>query len=332
MHRLHEIGVSSARVVNPGGMFQKPTIPMQTAEIHGHTLAYREAGEGDTLLLIHGMAGSSRTWRKIMPTLAERFHVIAPDMPGHGNSSADFDDYSPGGMASAIRDLLIMKGIERATVIGQSLGGGVAMQLIYQYPSMAERLVLIGSGGLGRDVAWTLRLLSLPGSEFVTPVIAPPFVMGLGNRVRGWLGGKGVRADAFDEMWSAYETLSRPEFRRTFLKTLRSVVDGGGQAMSAKNRLYLCSQMPVLIIWGDKDPVIPVSHAYDTHAMIPTSRLHIVEGVGHFVHVEAPEATMDLLHEFIGSTEPGNVDVAFEGLLLDPHAGQITSGRGDDDE
>lgn len=285
---------------------------MESITIHGRRIAYREAGAEDgreIILLVHGMAGSSTTWRKLMPKLATRYHVLAPDLPGHGRSSLDFDDYSLGSMASALRDLLIAKGVTRCTVIGQSLGGGVAMQFIYQYPEYCERICLIGSGGLGKDVNWTLRLLSMPGSEFLIAAIAPPFAKDLGNKLRGFLGSRGIRADSMDESWLAYETLSDPAYRRAFLKTLRAVVDGKGQAVSAHNRLHMCSQIPVQLIWGDRDHIIPSAHAQLTHEALPGSRLAVLAGARHYPHVEVPDAVEKVLVEFMTETEPGTIDL-----------------------
>ena len=286
---------------------------MESITIHGRRIAYREAGAGDgreIILLVHGMAGSSTTWRKLMPKLATRYHVLAPDLPGHGRSSLDFDDYSLGSMASALRDLLIAKGVTRCTVIGQSLGGGVAMQFIYQYPEYCERICLIGSGGLGKDVNWTLRLLSMPGSEFLIAAIAPPFAKDIGNKLRAFLGSRGIRADSMDESWLAYETLSDPAYRRAFLKTLRAVVDGKGQAVSAHNRLHMCSQIPVQLIWGDRDHIIPSAHAQLTHEALPGSRLAVLPGARHYPHVEVPDAVEKVLVEFMTETEPGVIDLA----------------------
>ena len=122
----------------------------RTVEIHGHRIAYHAGGDGPVLVLIHGMAGSSATWDAVLPSLAERFAVVAPDLPGHGDSDKPSTaDYSLGSYASTVRDLLVALGYERATLVGQSLGGGIAMQYIYQYPEHCERLVLVGSGGLG---------------------------------------------------------------------------------------------------------------------------------------------------------------------------------------
>lgn len=205
---------------------------MDRVIIHGHHVSYREAGAGDgkpTILLVHGMAGSSKTWREIIPRLEANYHVLAPDMPGHGESSLNFDDYSLGAMASTLRDLLVAKGVKRCTVIGQSLGGGVAMQFIYQYPEYCERIALIGSGGLGKEVNWVLRMLAVPGAELLlTGAAAPPFVRA-GSSARRFFQEKGIHSSSLSEPWAAYESLGRPGHRRAFFKTLRAVVDGRGQ-------------------------------------------------------------------------------------------------------
>lgn len=288
---------------------------MRRVFTHGHHLAYREAGAGEgrqTILLIHGMAGSSTTWREMIPPLEPRYHVIAPDLPGHGESSLNFDDYSLGAMASALRDLLVAKDVRRCTVVGQSLGGGVAMQFVYQYPEYCERIALIGSGGLGREVNWVLRMLAVPGSELVLAGAAAPVFVNAGDAMRRFFQSKGIRADAMAESWAAYESLGRPGHRRTFFKTLRAVVDGRGQAVSAHNRLHLAGQLPFQMIWGDKDPIIPVAHAYETHEALPGSRLAIVEGTGHYPHVEKPAEVERILVEFMETTEPGTIEPAVE--------------------
>lgn len=162
--------------------------------INGEPAAYRDVGRGEVILLIHGMAGSSATWRDVIPELARHHRVLAPDLPGHGASGKPRGDYSLGSFAAWLRDLLDELGIESATVVGQSLGGGVAMQFSYQHPEYCHRLALISSGGLGPDVSWTLRLLAAPGAELLMPVIAAPPVITAGNKVASWLGERGLRA------------------------------------------------------------------------------------------------------------------------------------------
>ena len=185
-------------------------------ELHGDRVAYRDAGHGEVLLLIHGMAGSSATWRAVLPQLATKYRVVAPDLLGHGESAKPRGDYSLGAFAVWLRDFLDELGITRATVVGHSLGGGVAMQFVYQHPDYCQRLVLISSGGLGPDVGVILRLLSAPGAEFVLPVIAPKPVLRVGDKVKSWLTRAGVQSPRGAELWSAYSSLSDRLTRQSF--------------------------------------------------------------------------------------------------------------------
>ncbi len=278
--------------------------------IHGHEVGYRMEGAGQVLLLIHGIAGSSRAWREVMPALADRYTVIAPDLIGHGHSAKPLGDYSLGAYASGMRDLLGALGVERASIVGQSFGGGVALQLAYQHPECCERIVLVDSGGLGREVSWMLRLMTLPGSEYVMPVLFPSVVREKGNGISRMLHQRGVRMGRIAEMWSANASLTESANRRAFVRTIRAVIDPGGQAVSAMDRLYLAAQMPTLIVWGDQDAIIPVGHAYAAHEAIPGSRLEIIEGAGHFPHVETPEKFLDVLIDFLETTEPAHFGAA----------------------
>jgi pimeloyl-ACP methyl ester carboxylesterase len=280
---------------------------IQHVSIHGHDMAYRMEGSGPALLLLHGIAGSSRTWRDVIPRLTDRFTVIAPDLMGHGLSEKPVGDYSLGAFASGIRDLLEVLDIDHASVVGQSFGGGVAMQLAYQYPELCDRLVLVDSGGLGREVNWMLRFMTLPGSEYLMPVIFPRFVRDWGDSLFRSINDRGIRLSRITEMWSAYASLAESENRQAFARTIRAVIDPGGQSVSAMDRLYLASPMPTLIIWGDRDDIIPVSHAHAAHQAIPGSRLVVIEGAGHFPQIEAPEQFVNALVDFISSTEPARL-------------------------
>jgi pimeloyl-ACP methyl ester carboxylesterase len=271
-------------------------------DIHGERLADYDEGHGETLLLIHGMAGSSQTWREILPRLAKRYRVIAPDLLGHGESAKPRTDYSLGAFAVGLRDLLDELGVSSATVVGHSLGGGIAMQFIYQHPDYCRRLILISSGGLGQAVGMILRLLSAPGAELVMPVIAPGFVVQAGDSVKSWLSSMGLRSPRGAEIWNAYSSFSDAGTRQSFLRTLRSVVDYRGQSVSALNRLQLRADLPTLAIWGEDDTIIPVEHAYAALKARPDCRLEVLPNVGHFAHVEAPTAVIDLIDDFIASS------------------------------
>ena len=280
---------------------------LRQVSIHGHDMAYRMEGSGPVLLLLHGIAGSSRTWRDVIPRLTDRFTVLAPDLAGHGESGKPVGDYSLGAFASGLRDLLELLGVDRATVVGQSFGGGVAMQLVYQYPELCERLVLVDSGGLGREVNWMLRIMTLPGSEYVMPGIFPGLVRDWGDSLFRTINDRGIRLGPITEMWSAYASLAESDNRRAFARTVKSVIDPGGQTVSAMDRLYLASALPTLIIWGERDDIIPVSHAHAAHRAIPGSRLVVIDGVGHFPQIEEPEQFVEALVGFIDTTEPAHL-------------------------
>jgi pimeloyl-ACP methyl ester carboxylesterase len=279
------------------------TFDLQHVALHGHDVSYRRAGTGPVIVLIHGIAGSSRTWTDVMPLLATRYTVIAPDLLGHGESAKPIGDYSLGAYASGIRDFLTVLDIPSATIVGQSFGGGVAMQLAYQHPEFCERIVLVGSGGLGRDVSWMLRWLTFPGTEYLMPALFPSFMRDRGDGVERVLRRVGVRSVRVSEMIRSYTSLADTPNRAAFVRTLRAVIDPGGQTVSALDRLYLAASVPTLIVWGDKDDIIPVSHAYAAHEAIAGSHLAIMEGATHFPHAEQPERFAEILLEFMESTE-----------------------------
>jgi pimeloyl-ACP methyl ester carboxylesterase len=281
---------------------------VQVVQVHGHEVAYRSAGGGPVVVLVHGIAGSSATWESVIPLLADRFTVIAPDLLGHGESAKPRGDYSLGAYASGIRDLLAVLDHERATFVGHSLGGGIAMQLAYQFPQMCERLVLIASGGLGKDVSPLLRVFSAPGSEYVLPLVLTARLHSVAASVGRVLGKVGLRGDPLlGEIWASYTRLTDAEAQRAFVHTIRAVIDVHGQRVSASDRLYLAEEVPTMIVWGDRDGVIPVEHAYAAHELMPGSRLEIVEGVGHFLPVEQPQTLERLLRDFLTTTAPASV-------------------------
>jgi len=281
---------------------------LKSTTLHGHRIAYYEAGSGPTLVLVHGIGGSGRTWKRVIPALAEHYHVVAPDLMGHGASERLRGDYSLGAHASTVRDLMVKLGVERGTIVGHSLGGGIAMVFAYQFPERCERLVLVSSGGLGAEVSILLRLLSLPGSEWVVPLGTASWLTGAVSRAGGVLGSLGLRlSPVADEIWQAYSSLGSTSARLAFLATVREVIDFQGQRVSANDRLYLASQVPILIVWGSRDNIIPVAHAHAAHAAIPGSRLEVFDGVGHFAHSEEPARFTELLRDFMKKSRPSHV-------------------------
>ena len=280
-------------------------------EIHGQRVCFHTGGEGSALVLIHGITATSRTWREVLPRLAEHHTVLAPDLLGHGESAKPRGDYSLGAYASGVRDLMIALGIDKATVIGHSLGGGVAMQLAYQFPDRLERLVLVSSGGLGREVHLMLRLAALPGAEFVLPLIVAQPLRDAGEFVAGALGKLGLRAGPdLEEIALGFASLGDTEARQAFVHTARSIIDIGGQRVSASDRLYLAEEVPSLLVWGERDRIIPVEHGREAHELMPGSRLEVFPGTGHFPHRGDPQRFVELITDFVAETEPATVDMA----------------------
>src|SRR5256714_4582811 len=287
----------------------KTQIREEALELHGHCVSYRIAGEGPPILLIHGVAGSSLQWEPVMRLLASEYTVLAPDLLGHGRSAKPRGDYSLGAYASGLRDLTVALGIDDAAVVGHSLGGGIALQFAYQFPERTNRLVLVSSGGLGREVHFLLRAATLPGSELVLPLISNNRVRDAGTAVSGFLGRLGLRAGPdIAEFARGYGTLADGDSRRAFLHTLRAVIDPGGQRVNATDRLYLAEDMPTLIVWGRRDPIIPVRHAGTAHRGMPGSRLEVFDDSGHFPQLDDPVRFARTLSDFIDSTEPADVD------------------------
>ena len=285
--------------------------------LHGHTVTYQRAGWGPLVVLIHGITSSSETWQDVIEPLSERYTVVAPDLLGHGGSAKPRGDYSLGAYASGLRDLLSALGHERGTIVGHSLGGGVAMQMAYQYPERCERMVLVSSGGLGREVHPLLRAATLPGSEFVLPLLAADRVVNVGNAVGGFLGRFGLRAGPdLDEMWRGFSSLGDVGARGAFIHTLRGLIEPGGQRVDATDRLYLAERMPTMLMWGERDPIIPVSHGRAASEMIPGSRFEVFPEAGHFPHRDEPRRFVKTLTDFIETSEPADVtDADFRDLL-----------------
>jgi pimeloyl-ACP methyl ester carboxylesterase len=272
----------------------------QKVRLHGHELSYVDSGTGDVVLFVHGILGSQQQWAHLVDAMDDAHRVVAPDLFGHGESAKPMGDYSLSSHAATIRDLLDHLGIERVTLVGHSLGGGISMQFYYLFPERVDRLVLVASGGLGREVNLALRSATLPGAEQVVGVIASAPVLSrveaLGRRARriGWRPGSDLTA-----VWHGFTSLSDRESRKAFLATTRAVIDIGGQSISAHDHLGSMSPPATLIVWGSKDRMIPAWHAIKAQQAVPDCRLELFEGAGHFPHLDDPERFARLLREFI---------------------------------
>ena len=278
-----------------------PHVRRVRVHLHGHDLHARIGGtHGPVLVLVHGLLGSGASFEPALAQLARTHRVVAPDLVGHGESEKPPGDYSLGAFATQARDLLTVLGVEAATVVGHSLGGGVALQFAHQFPGLVERLVLVDSGGLGRDVTPALRAVTLPGAEYVLPAVFNRWTRAAGRQVLRPL--QRWTPPGTSQVVSGLDTLADADSRAAFVHTARAVLDAGGQRVSAADRVYLAEALPLLLVWGGADTVIPVSHAHELHALLPGSRLEVFAGAGHFPQVDDPARFAAVVAEFVAAT------------------------------
>ena len=282
---------------------------LEYVEIHGHRRAFVRAGSGPALLLLHGLGCDHTTWSPVIESLAKRYTVIAPDLLGHGASDKPRADYSVGGYANGMRDLLTVLGIESVTVIGHSFGGGVAMQFAYQFPERTERLVLVSTGGLGPQVSPAIRAITTPGFNQVMGVLTLPGIRHLATTVMRALGSTGPASlRDLAEAAEIYDSFKDGPSRAAIRHVVRAVVDWKGQIISMSDRAYLTDAMPMCVVWGRNDTIIPVRHASNAAALAPTARIEVMPNSGHFPHKDHPQRFVKIINEFIRSTEPAAYD------------------------
>ena len=285
-------------------------LPVERITWHGHEIAFHRCGRGEPIILIHGIASSFDTWNGVLPELGKTFTAVAPDLLGHGRSSKPRGDYSLGAFATTLRDFMEALDIPSATIVGHSMGGGIAMQFVYQFPERCRRLVLVNSGGLGPEVTGLLRAATLPGSQLFLKAATSDRVenaaRSVGRKLREW----GFRATpGMSSVGSHFIALKDHEARRAFVTTARSVMDLRGQRIDARDRIRLAAELPTMIVWGRRDRFIPVAHALEAHDLIPGSRLEIFDDSGHFPHEHEAERFTEVLLDFIDSTEPAELSI-----------------------
>ena len=283
------------------------SIEVQKVTIHGHQRAFVKTGSGPALLLLHGLGCDHTTWLPVITQLAKRYTVIAPDLLGHGASDKPRADYSVGGYANGMRDLLTVLNIDKVTVVGHSLGGGVAMQFGYQFPERTERIILVAPGGLGPEVTPLIRAVSLPGFNPVMGLLTLPVVRHVGMAGMRALARTGMTATHdLDEVAEIYDSFKDPRARKAISHVVRAVVDTRGQLVTMVDRAYLTQAMPMLVVWGEQDMVIPVKHARTAAAVAPGAIVEVLGNSGHFPHKDHPERFVKIVNDFIRSTQPAS--------------------------
>ncbi len=308
-HRRPSRQVDPSEIRHRPGVRREGPFTVRYATVHSYRRAYVKAGSGPALLLVHGIGDSSDTWRPVFEELARHHTVIAPDLLGHGRSEKPRADYSIAAYANGMRDLLSVLDVDRVTVVGHSLGGGVAAQFAYQFPERCERLVLVGSGGVGRTVSPLLRLAAVPGVEFLMPLfgLAPLRVASRVTFAMLRLLDTALGRDA-EEVLAVFDALPNTAARQAILRTLRSGVDWRGQVITMLDRAYLAEGVPTKNIWGARDAIIPIGHGRKAHAALPGSDLEVFDEAGHFPHHTDPERFVAILRDFIAQTDPATFD------------------------
>ena len=290
---------------------------LQYVTLHGHRRAFVKVGSGPVLLLLHGLGCDHTTWSPVIDALAKRYTVIAPDLLGHGASAKPRADYSVGGYANGMRDLLTVLGIDKVTVVGHSFGGGVAMQFAYQFPERTERMMLVASGGLGPEVTPAIRAISTPGFNQVMGLLTLPVVRHVGVAGMKGLAATGWKATHdLDEVAGIYDSFKDPHTRSAITHVVRAVVDWRGQIVTMADRAYLTDAMPMAVVWGRDDRVIPVRHASNAAALAPKARVEVIPNAGHFPHKDHPERFVKFVHDWVRTTQPASYSRAKWRTLL----------------
>lgn len=276
----------------------------RTTTVDGVRISYQEAGpaDGPAVVLVHGLLSDSETWSATIGPLASRgLRVIAVDMLGHGASDAPRCPYLLDDFAAFLDGFLDALGLDRATICGHSLGGAIAVHFGYHYPKRIERLVLVSAGGLGKEVNLALRALSIRGAESVTGAV-------LGRRSVQWLLRRPwiyrtlrLRPERLANFRRVGRSLMLRDRRQAFFASLRGVIRPSGQRGSFLEMKYLADHVPTLLVWSERDAIIPVRHALATHEHLPGSRLVVLPGSTHEPHRVHAECFADELRAFMTS-------------------------------
>lgn len=270
----------------------------------GHAIHYADSGplDGAAILLVHGLVSDRTTWNRAAAGLAAvGFRVIAPDLLGHGASDKPVDGgYHLTDFSRGLQGLLAELGIEAVTVIGHSLGGAIAMQLAHDRPDLVRRLVLVSAGGLGRQVHPMLRAATLPGAPRLLKLAVNRRTAAIYRAPRLHRSLR-LNPEVLSNLSRAGRGLLSPTGQDAFFQTLRNAINPSGQRGSMLELEYLASALPTLIVWSREDPVVPVSHARQTHEFLPNSQLEIFEGSTHQPHHHSSGRFVEVVTAFLQS-------------------------------
>ena len=290
----------------------EPLLQERVASVLGYRMAYITGGEGEPLILLHGLGHAASAWNGVLPALARHFRVFAVDLLGCGRSDKPRIDYHLWSMATYLRYFMDAVGIRRAHLVGHSLGGGIAMQTKFQYPERVDRLTLISSGGFGRELRLLLRIPTVPGGAIIMTVVTRPFW----ERLIKVFGYREPTAPLKIETRKQWLNLMQPDYRWAFLRMLRGVSNITGQTVSALDRLHLI-QDPVLLVWGDRDRTIPAVHAKRAARLISNCQVEILHGCGHYPALQCPDVVAGLVERFLLAPAPAPATLAAQPAELE---------------
>jgi len=257
--------------------------------------------EGTTVILLHGIGASVEIWKRNIDALAQNHRVYAIDLVGFGLSDKPSVPTTFSYGAQFVRDFMEKQHIGRASLIGNSLGGGVSLQFAIQFADRLEKLLLVASGGLGKQVNLLLRLASLP---LIGELLTRPTRKGTSRLLKQCTYDPALAADDLVELFYHFATL--PGAQKSFLSTLRSSFNFWGMrphlVRSTLDNLATISA-PTLIVWGEQDRILPVAHAHVAEKKIPNARLHIFDACGHLPQLERPDEFNAVVLEFLRSKD-----------------------------
>lgn len=268
----------------------------QILDVFGRQVAVQVDGSGDPIVFLHGLGSTSESWQSTIDCLGGSMLTIAIDLAGHGRSARDRGDYSITANAVLVRGVLDRLGIDQALIVGHSYGGGVALAEAVIFPEKVAGLALVASGGLGPEAAFVLRVMSLPFVGEIASLAIHPWLVSRLDATLDRLSSFGFREPSeLRQTRQTLRSLSDLAARGTFLDTLRGVVNVRGQQVNGAERLDRVGDIPVLVVWGDRDPMLPSSHADVVGRAIPHARIEIFAGAGHFPHAQDPDRLAGLL-------------------------------------
>lgn len=298
----------------PGEMSAKAR--RHRARIDGVPLHWVELGDGrgaTPVVLLHGLYDSHRTWKHVDEALAHDRRVLMPDLPGHGLSGRPDASYALAWYAHVVARWIVALGLEQVDVVGHSFGGGVAQMLLLECPDRIRRLVLVASGGLGREIRAVLRLASVP---VVVERFGQPF-MGFGTRL-ALRAGSGFSKEDIQELAVMN---ARPGSARAFARTVRDIIDWRGQRRGFSERVHEVGALPpIAVFWGDRDKIIPIAHGRTLVESLEGVMFVTFEGCGHYLHREQPDAFARALREFLDAPRAPAAKVRTKGTAAAQHA------------